>query len=83
VATILQKCYQINVDTTISGNYRLGDIRHNFADISKIKNDINWLPQTDIYQGLKEFSNWVLGQKLPKLEYEKSLSEMKEKGMLK
>lgn len=83
VATILQNCYQINVETTISGNYRLGDIRHNFADISKIKNDINWVPQTNINQGLKEFSNWVLGQKLPKLEYEKSLSEMKEKGMFK
>ncbi len=83
VATILQNCYQINVETTVSGNYRLGDIRHNFADISKIKNDINWLPQTDINQGLKEFSNWVLVQKLPKLEYEKSLSEMKEKGMFK
>lgn len=83
VATILQKCYEINVETKISGNYRLGDIRHNFADISKIKNDINWVPKTDINDGLKEFSNWVLGQSLPKLEYEKSLSEMKEKGMFK
>jgi dTDP-L-rhamnose 4-epimerase len=83
VATILQKCYEINVETKISGNYRLGDIRHNFADISKIKNDINWVPKTDINDGLKEFSKWVLGQSLPKLEYEKSLSEMKEKGMFK
>jgi len=83
VATILQKCYEINVETKISGNYRLGDIRHNFADISKIKNDINWVPKTDINDGLKEFSKWVLVQSLPKLEYEKSLSEMKEKGMFK
>ena len=33
VAEILQECYGIKVPTTISGNYRLGDIRHNFADV--------------------------------------------------
>jgi dTDP-L-rhamnose 4-epimerase len=83
VASILQQCYSIEVPTIISGNYRLGDIRHNFADISKIKNDINWIPQTNIKQGLENFSKWVMGQKLPELQYEKSLNEMKEKGMFK
>ena len=83
VASILQQCYSIEVPTIISGNYRLGDIRHNFADVSKIKNDINWIPQTNIKQGLENFSKWVMGQKLPELQYEKSLDEMKEKGMFK
>ena len=83
VAEILQECYGIKVPTTISGNYRLGDIRHNFADVSKIKNDLNWIPQTNIKQGLENFSKWVLKQSLPELQYEKSLAEMKEKGMFK
>lgn len=83
VATILQKCYNVKVPTTISGNYRLGDIRHNFADISKIQKDLNWNPKTNINQGLENFSKWVLNQNLPKLNYEESLSEMKEKGMFK
>jgi dTDP-L-rhamnose 4-epimerase len=83
VASILQQCYSIEVPTIISGNYRLGDIRHNFADVSKIKNDINWIPQTNIKQGLENFSKWVMGQKLPELQYEKSLNEMREKGMFK
>lgn len=83
VAKILQQCYSIEVPTTISGNYRLGDIRHNFADISKIKSDLGWIPETNIKQGLKNFSNWVLSQNLPHLQYEKSLEEMKEKGMFK
>lgn len=83
VAQILQECYGIEVPTTISGNYRLGDIRHNFADVSKIKNDLNWTPQTNIKQGLENFSKWVLKQNLPELQYEKSLAEMKEKGMFK
>ena len=83
VASILQKCYSMTVPTTVSGNYRLGDIRHNFASIELIYNDINWQPKTDISTGLKQFSEWVLSQKLPKLEYEKSLLEMKDKGMFK
>lgn len=83
VAKILQQCYSIEVPTTISGNYRLGDIRHNFADISKIKSDLGWIPETNIKQGLRNFSNWVLSQNLPNLQYEKSLEEMKEKGMFK
>ena len=83
VAAILQKCYSITVPTTVSGNYRLGDIRHNFAAIELIKKDLNWNPKMDINTGLKLFSEWVLSQKLPKLEYEKSLSEMKDKGMFK
>jgi dTDP-L-rhamnose 4-epimerase len=83
VASILQKCYKIEVPTTITGNYRLGDIRHNFADISRIKKDLNWLPTVAINEGLENFSKWVLSQKLPELKYEKSLEEMKEKGMFK
>lgn len=83
VANILQKCYAIEVPTTITGNYRLGDIRHNFADISQIKKELNWVPKIDIHEGLKSFSKWVLSQKLPELKYEKSLGEMKEKGMFK
>lgn len=83
VATILQKCYNIDIPTTISGNYRLGDIRHNFADISLIHKDLNWSPKVDINTGLQNFSKWVLSQKLPELKYEKSLEEMKEKGMFK
>ena len=83
VATILQKCYNIDIPTTISGNYRLGDIRHNFADISLIQKDLNWSPKVDINKGLQNFSKWVLSQKLPELKYEKSLEEMKEKGMFK
>lgn len=83
VASILQKCYNIKVTTSISGNYRLGDIRHNFADISKIKNELGWAPKVMINEGLKNFSKWVLSQKVPELSYEKSLQEMKEKGMFK
>ncbi|MGF2413885.1 MAG: NAD-dependent epimerase/dehydratase family protein, partial [Ferruginibacter sp.] len=37
VASTLIANYKIDVPLNISGNYRVGDIRHNYADITKIK----------------------------------------------
>ena len=37
VAKKLFKNFGVEVPQVISGNYRLGDIRHNFADLSKIQ----------------------------------------------
>ena len=38
VTQYLMKCYNKKVDTKITGDYRVGDIRHNFADLNKITN---------------------------------------------
>ena len=45
VADSLKKLYQSDVDINVSGNYRLGDIRHNKADISKIKKLLGFSPK--------------------------------------
>lgn len=82
VAESLIKNYNKNVSAEISGQFRIGDIRHNFADISKIKNDLNFLPKIDFESGLKRFSDWVLTQNLEENNYKKSLEELQSKGFL-
>mgnify|MGYP000923157874 CR=1 FL=1 len=37
VADSLKSYYESDINISISGKYRLGDIRHNYADINKIK----------------------------------------------
>ena len=37
VAELLSKNYQKNTEINISGDFRIGDIRHNFADLSRMK----------------------------------------------
>ena len=37
VAGLLSQNYQKNTEINISGDFRIGDIRHNFADLSKMK----------------------------------------------
>lgn len=75
--------YDISVPFYISGNFRLGDIRHNLADLSKIKKILGFLPKYSFNQGITIFSEWVNQQKLDKSEYESSLNIMKSKNLLK
>lgn len=83
VAKTLISNYNIETPTTITGNYRLGDIRHNYADLTKIKEKLGFSPKVDFDEGIKRFTNWVNTQEVKEDNYEKSILEMKEKGMYK
>ena len=83
VAKQLIKNYRIEVPISISGNYRLGDIRHNFADITKISSMLNFVPKISFKQGLEKFTNWVNSQEIQEDYYQKSIEEMKAKGLYK
>jgi dTDP-L-rhamnose 4-epimerase len=83
VANELIKNYRITTDIKISGNYRLGDIRHNFADLTKIKNILGFNPIYNFETGIKKFTEWVLTQDNIESKYDESISEMKEKGFFK
>ena len=83
VATNLIKNYGVDVPVAVSGNYRLGDIRHNYADLTKINSKLGFTPKYSFEEGLKEFTNWVNTQEVEKDNYQKSIDEMKAKGLYK
>lgn len=83
VAEMLSRFYQRQVPILISGNYRLGDIRHNFADISKIKRELGFEPKWSFEKGIEVFTSWVNKQQIPEDRYELSIQEMKNKGLYK
>lgn len=83
VANTLKKHYGIDVPITVSGNYRLGDIRHNFADISKARRLLGFEPKWSFDAGIEQFCRWVDGQPVQKDNYEASIEEMKQKGLYK
>ena len=83
VAQTLVKCYGVDVPVTVSGNYRLGDIRHNFADITKARTLLGFEPVYDFEKGIRKFSSWVDCQQVMEDKYEESISEMKTKGLYK
>ena len=83
VAKTLCEKYGINVPITVSGNYRLGDIRHNFADISLAEKILKFKPQWSFDKGIEMFANWVNEQEVHVDNYEASIKEMKAKGLYK
>lgn len=47
----------------ITGKYRVGDIRHCFADISRARRVLGYEPMVSFNEGLPELSAWVEGQR--------------------
>ncbi len=83
VAKYLKDFYKSDSKIHITGNFRLGDIRHNYADISLAKDVLCYEPQFSFEEGVKKFCEWVLSQPVEEDNYKKSLDEMKEKGLYK
>ena len=83
VAQTLCKHYGIEVPLTVSGNYRLGDIRHNYADITLAIQILGFQPKWCFSEGIKQFVDWVNRQNIQEDKYEASIEEMKKKGLYK
>ncbi|MGZ5140533.1 MAG: NAD-dependent epimerase/dehydratase family protein, partial [Burkholderiales bacterium] len=50
------------VEPEITGKYRVGDIRHCFADISKARRMLGYEPRVKLEDGLMELAAWLEGQ---------------------
>jgi dTDP-L-rhamnose 4-epimerase len=83
VARTLIEKYGADVELNVSGNYRLGDIRHNYADISKARKLLGFEPKWSFWHGIAAFAQWVDGQTVQEDNYDRSIEEMKRKGLYK
>lgn len=83
VANTLCEKYGIEVPITVCGNYRLGDIRHNFADITLARQILGFEPKWNFSDGIVQFTKWVNEQEIQDDKYEASIEEMKKKGLFK
>ncbi len=82
VARTLRAVYGSQVDVNVTGNYRLGDIAHNYADLSAIREALGFEPKVDFAEGVRRFATWVLGQEVAVDTYQQSIEEMKKRGLL-
>ena len=82
VAQMLKAKYNSNVDLVISGKFRIGDIRHNIADLTKAKQLLGFEPKVGFAKGILEFVEWVKKQEVQKDKYDESIKELKDKGLM-
>lgn len=51
-----------SIEPQVTGQYRVGDIRHCFADISLAKQHLGYEPEVSFDRGIKELASWLEGQ---------------------
>ncbi|GAM08240.1 dTDP-L-rhamnose 4-epimerase [Geobacter sp. OR-1] len=66
----------------ITGEFRVGDIRHNLADLRKSHAEIGYVPCWKFREGVQAFLRWTEQQAIETDLYEASLQEMRAKGLM-
>jgi dTDP-L-rhamnose 4-epimerase len=82
VATLVNAYFGYRSDVQISGSFREGDVRHGVADLNAIKGMFGYEPRWRFEEGLKTFLDWACNFTPATAGYERSISELKESGLL-
>jgi dTDP-L-rhamnose 4-epimerase len=65
VARALSRVLGLEIEPEVTGRYRVGDIRHCFADISQVRVALGYEPLVSLDEGLGELVEWLQEQDLP------------------
>ena len=71
-----------NASANVLGRYRAGDIRHCFADHSKLQRTLGFSPQISLAEGIKDLAGW-LKTEAPSNVSAGALAELEQKGLVK
>jgi dTDP-L-rhamnose 4-epimerase len=69
-----------NVAPQVSGKYRVGDIRHCFADITRARAQLGYEPRVTLEQGMAELAGWLEGRTAVD-HVERASAELSERGL--
>lgn len=69
-----------SIEPQITRKYRLGDIRHCFADISRAKEVLGYEPEVNLQEGLYEYTEWLSTQIAMDM-VDKANSELETRGL--
>jgi dTDP-L-rhamnose 4-epimerase len=68
------------IEPEITGKFRIGDIRHCFADITRAREVLGYVPAVALEQGLEEVATWLEGQEaIDRLEM--ASAELAQRGL--
>lgn len=80
IASTLIKLYGKKLKPEVRNQFRKGDIRHCFADVSKIRHELGWSPKTKFEDGMRELIGWAANEEA-RDGFEKAEKEMKKWGL--
>lgn len=62
LSSVLSDVLGLDVQPEITGKFRVGDTRHDFADISKARKELGYRPEWDLKSGIQQLVEWSEGQ---------------------
>ena len=83
VVDTLFRCFNARVPARVTGAYRLGDIRHNVADIRRLSDVLGFVPAVTFEEGVQRFVDWARTEPVEAGSYRQSLEEMASRSLLK
>ena len=78
---IIQALNVHGIEPEFTGKYRVGDIRHCFADISKAQQILGFKPEVELEKGLVELAEWLQGQ-IALDRVQESRAELAKRGLM-
>lgn len=81
VARILARLNGVTIEPEVTGQFRPGDVRHCFADISKARGLLGYEPAVPLERGLAKFVEWSRSER-PKDRFDSAISELAGRGLL-
>jgi dTDP-L-rhamnose 4-epimerase len=81
LAAALGRALGIEKEPELEGRFRVGDIRHCFADISRAKTLLGWSPRVELEDGIRELAEWAQGQR-PEDRSDRANAELAERGVI-
>jgi dTDP-L-rhamnose 4-epimerase len=81
VARTLARVLGVDIEPEITGRYRVGDIRHCFADISAARAKLGYEPRVTLEDGMAELVQWLQEQEQPQDAVGEHAAELAARGL--
>ena len=82
IAELLCRVMNSDIVPTVTGEYRVGDIRHNFADVERLEKLTGFRPRISLQAGLESFCAWVAQQPLGADMLDEANAELRARRMM-
>lgn len=80
MGVLLAKKMGVDIQPQYENKFREGDIRHCYADISRIQSKLGYSPRVKLEDGIEELISWVREQKAED-KFEQANAELKARGL--
>ncbi len=70
------------VPVTVTGQYRVGDIRHCFADLTRARSLLGFVPKVSLAEGLGRFCQWAGSQPVHEDKLEQAAAELRARKLM-